>query len=155
MQLLPSKVAKMTSQLRPEKFSAVLQLYGNVLPSVRTFDVKLDLWQNKWSGDSERATELVTPAKVLPSADQDYYPNIRTLIVILATLPITSCECERSVSMLRLVKTALRSTMTETRLNGLAMLQYHRDILLTADQVVQEFVCRHPRRLLVANPLND
>ena len=45
--------------------------------------------------------------------------------------------------------------MTETRLIGLAMLQYHRDILLTADEVVQEYVCRHPRRLLVANPLND
>ena len=121
---------------------------------MRSFDAELDLWQNRWSGDSERATELDTPAKVLPSADHDYYPNIRTLIVILATLPITSCECKRSVSMLWLVKTALRSTMTETRLNGLAMLQYHRDILLTADEVVQEFVCRHSRRLLVANPLN-
>ena len=136
----------MTFQLRPEKFSAVLQLYGNVLPSVRLFDVELDLWQNKWSGDSERATELDTPAKVLPSLDHDYYPNIRTLIVILTTLPITSCECERSVSVLRLVKTALRSTMTETRLNGLA---------LTADKVVLEFVCHNPRKLLVANPLND
>ena len=99
----------------------------------------------------ERATELDKPAKALPSADHDYYPNIRTLMVILATLPITSCECERSVSMLQLVKTALRSTMTETTVNGLVMLQYHRDVLLTADEVVQEFVCRHPRRLLVAN----
>ena len=144
----------MTSQRRPDNFSAVLQLYGNILPSVR-FDVELDLWQNKWSGDSERATELDTPAKVLPFADHDYYPNIRTLIVILATLPITSCECERSISMLRLVKTALRRTMTETGLNGLAMLQYHQDILLTADEVVQQFVCSHSRRLLVAKPLND
>ena len=31
------------------------------------------------------------------------------------------------------------------RLNGLAMLQYHHDILLTADEVVQEYVCRHPQ----------
>ena len=123
MQLLPSEVANTTSQLRPENFSAVLQLYGNVLSSVRSFDVELDLWQNKWRGDSEQATELDTPAKVLPSADHDYYPNIHTLIVILATLPVTTCECEQSTSMLRLVKTALRSTMTETRLNGLAMLQ--------------------------------
>ena len=125
------------------------------MPSVKSFDVELDLWQTKWSSDSEQAKELDTPEKVLPSADPDYYPNIRTLIVILTTLPITSCECERSISMLRLVKTALRSTMTETRLNGLAMLQYHRDILLTADEVVQEFVRRHPRRLLVVNPLSD
>ena len=155
MQLLPSEIAGMTSELRPQKFGAVLQIYGDVLPSVKSFDVELDLWQTKWSSDSEQAKELDTPEKVLPSADPDYYPNIRTLIVILTTLPITSCECELSISMLRLVKTALRSTMTETRFNGLAMLQYHRDILLTADEVVQEFVRRHPRRLLVVNPLSD
>ena len=57
--------------------------------------------------------------------------------------------------MLRLVKTALRSTMTEDRLNGLAMLQYHRDISIEADEVVKEFVQRHPRRLMLANPFNE
>ena len=41
MQLLSSQVAKMTTQLRPENFSAVLQLYGNVPPSVRSLDVSL------------------------------------------------------------------------------------------------------------------
>ena len=91
---------------------------------------------------------LDTPAKVWPSADHDYYPNLRTLIVILVTLQITICECEQSVSMLQLEKTAFCSTMTKTRLNGLAMLQYHRDIPLAADEVVQEFVCHHPRKLL-------
>ena len=75
MQLLPSEVAKMTSQLRPEKFSAVLQLYGNVLPSIRSFDVELDLWQNKWRGDSRLATELDTPAKLLPYCDPCYIAN--------------------------------------------------------------------------------
>ena len=101
------------------------------------------MWQNKWSSDSEQAKELDTPVKVLPCTDYDYYTNTCTLIVILGTLPVTSCECEQSISMLWLVKTALHSTMTETRLNGLAILQYHRDIPLSADEVVQEFVCRH------------
>ena len=57
--------------------------------------------------------------------------------------------------MLKRVKTALHSTMTEDRLNGLAMLQYHRDITVTADEVVEEFIQRHPRRLLVANPFSE
>ena len=59
---------------------------------------------------------------------------------------------ERSISMLKRVKTGLRSNMTESRLNGLALLQYHRNISVTADQVVQEFVRCHPRRLLMVNP---
>ena len=155
MQLLPSEVAKMTSQLTPENFSSVINLYSDVLPSKRSLDVELDLWQSKWSTNSEQAASLDTPVKVLPLAYPDYYPNIRTIFLVLATLPVTSCECERSISMLRLVKTSLRSTMTQSRLNGLAMLQYHRDVPLTADEVVQEFVHRHPRRLLLSNPITD
>ena len=95
-----------------------------------------------------QAQELNTPEKVLA------HTNIHTLIVIVATLPITSCECERSISMLKRVKTPLRSTMTENRLNGLAML-YHRDIPITADEVVKKFVHSHPRRLLMANPFTE
>lgn len=49
---------------------------------------------------------------------------------ILGTIPVTSCECERAVSSLRRLKTYLRSTMTENRLTGLAMMHIHyqRDI---------------------------
>ena len=155
MQLLPVEVVKTTSHLRPENFSSLIQVYGNELPSVKSIDVELDLWQNKWNGDIEHAQELNTPEKVLAHTDYDYFPNIHTLLVIMATLPVTSCECERSISMLKLVKTALRSSMTENRLNDLAMLLYHRDIPVTAEEVVQEFVCRHPRRLLMENPFTD
>lgn len=72
---------------------------------------------------SEQAKELNLPNKVLlPCADNNYYPNIHSLIVILTTLPITSCENERSISMLQLVKTALCSSWTGARLN---VLKYH------------------------------
>ena len=71
--------------------------------------------------DLQLAEQLNTPEKVLAHTDCDYFPNIRTLIMIVATLPVTSCECERSISMLKRVKTPLRSTMVEERLNGLAI----------------------------------
>ncbi len=57
----------------------------------------------------------------------------------MGTLPVTSCECERSISMLKLIKTSLRSSMGQDRLNGLAMLYYHRDIEITSEKVVDEF----------------
>ncbi len=80
--------------------------------------------------------------------------NIRTLILIMMTLPVTSCECERSISLLRFLKTCLRSTMTQERLNGLAMLQYHKDIN-QAKEVVKEFVQRQPRRLSMVDPFSE
>lgn len=145
MQLLPSEISKKVSTVGPENFNSILP-----------FDAELHLWQAKWSSsDTKLAAELNTPAKVLPSTDKVFYPNIHILLKILSTLPVTSCECERSISMLRLLKTSLRSTMSEARLNGLAMLQYHRDIPLTAAEVVEEYVRCHPRRLLMANPLTD
>ena len=45
-----------------------------------------------------------------------------------ATFPVTSCECERSISTLGIVKTKLRATMGQDRLTGLCLLSRHRDI---------------------------
>ena len=56
--------------------------------------------------------------------------------------------------MLKLLKTPLQSTMTNTRLNGLAMLMYHKDIQVTAEEVVQEYIQLRPRRLLMIDPLH-
>ncbi len=67
----------------------------------------------------------------------------------MGTLPVTSCECERSISMLQLIESPLRSTMKQERLNGLAMLYYHHDVEITPDEVVDEFARRHPRRMLL------
>ena len=85
--------------------------------------------------------------KALPHADPDYFPNIRTLMLIMITIPITSCECERSISLLQLVKSTLRTTMSEERLNGLALTQYYHDIHLDPNEIVAEFARCHPRRM--------
>ena len=99
MQLLQFEVVKTTLQLRPENFSSLIQIYGSDLPSVKSIDVELDLWQNKWTSDLEHAEELNNPEKVLAHTDYDYFPNIHTLLVIMATLPVTSCECERVMEL--------------------------------------------------------
>lgn len=153
MQMLPSGIVKSTSlRLQQSSIPQLVQLYRDDLPSFRS---ELDLWYNKWVNDPQLASDLNTPDKALIHTDQDFFPNIRMLFVLMTTAPVTSCECERSISMLRLIKTSLRSTMTEDRLNGLAMLQYHRDVPLNADEVVEEFSVCHPCRLLLANPLRD
>ena len=47
--------------------------------------------------------------------------------------------------MLKLLKTSLRSTMGNERLNGLAC----------SLSLVEEFSRRHPRRLLLINPFSE
>ena len=58
---------------------------------------------------------------------------------------VCSSMNERSISMLRLIKSPLRSTMGQDRLNGLAMLYYHRDVQITPEEVVDEFARLHSR----------
>ena len=106
----------------------------------------------KWKSESIKAKELDTTTKTLIFVDKDY---IYVLLVISATLLVTSCECERSISMLKLLKTSLRSTMGNERLNGLALMLIHRYIELNPDAVVEEFSRRHPRRLLLSNPFSE
>ena len=54
---------------------------------------------------------------------------------------------ERSFSVLRLIKTYLRSTMCPERLSSLAVLYVNRDISPDFDTFVKAFVRNQPRRL--------
>ena len=58
----------------------------------------------------------------------DTFPAIYQLLKALATIRITTCQRERCISRLRIIKTYMISTMTEERLNGLALLSIHRDM---------------------------
>ena len=50
---------------------------------------------------------------------------------IISAIPISSCTAERSFSALKRVKTRLRSTMVQQRLEGLLLLLVERKTLLT------------------------
>ena len=153
MQLLPSEVIKATTHLRSCNFTKVAHLYKDDLPFVNSLDTELELWWSWCTSEQELAVGLNIPEKVLVHIIKDCYPNIYTLLVIMATLPVRSCECERAISLLSLIKSPLQSAMTQGRLNGL--LQYHRDIELDSEEVVKEFSERHPRPLLCLNPFTS
>ena len=48
---------------------------------------------------------------------------------VLNTIPMTSCEAERCFSTLKRIKTFLRNTMVEERLNALAMLSIEKNLI--------------------------
>ena len=145
MKLLPSSFYDSTSSMQAGDFPRLLALYEDDLPAPRSLDVELELWQSTWAHNEEAMT-LNTPEKALIHVDKDHYPNILSLMKIMVTIPVTSCKCERSTSLLRLVKSRLRSTMGAERLNALTLMHCHRDISLDPERVVQEFAQSHPRR---------
>lgn len=87
------------------------------------------------------------PINALNECDSRLFPNISTLLKILSTIPVTSCEAERTFSALRRIKPFLRTTMTEDRLSGLTLLHIHRNITIDLDDAVDRFARKHPRKL--------
>src|SRR5438132_5873342 len=70
----------------------------------------------------------------------NHYPNIKHVLKILCTLPVTTASTERTFSMLRRLKTWLRTSMTEDRMTGLALLAVSRDIKFSPEAVVDRFI---------------
>lgn len=109
---------------------------------------ELSLWLTKWKRELSQHKELPkTVLEVLDLCDQDLFPTIRSLLLILATLPVSVATAERSFSTLRRVKTWLRSRMVEDRLNGLCLLYIHRDIPVNTDRVIELFAKQGKRRI--------
>ena len=73
--------------------------------------------------------------KPLHHMDVDYFTNIYTLMVLIVTLPVTSCESERSISL----KSKLRTSMMEERLNALALIHFRKEIHIDSEEVVTIF----------------
>ena len=82
------------------------------------------------------------------SAVQANFSEICTLLKLIMIIPATNAVSERSASALRRVKTYLRSTMTQSRLNNLPILHCHKDRTdsLSIPKCLEEFVdCRERR----------
>lgn len=75
------------------------------------------------------------------------FENVKKCLQITATIPITSCTAGRAFSAMKILKTRLRSTMTDARLNGLALMYIHKDADLVPEELVTAFAKLCKRKL--------
>ena len=78
------------------------------------------------------------------------FPAVETLVRLLLTIPCSSAEAERSFSGLRRLKTYLRNSMTQARLNHLAILHVHQEMTDAIDVVAiaKDFVGKSDTQLI-------
>ncbi|CAI6358970.1 unnamed protein product [Macrosiphum euphorbiae] len=67
-------------------------------------------------------------------------PELNKILCIMLFIPVSSCTSERSFSALRRLKTYIRSTMSQTRLNGISILHVHRDEEINVETVANQFI---------------
>jgi hypothetical protein len=84
---------------------------------------------------------------------QDLYPNTWIAMRILLTIPVTVASGERSFSKMKLIKTYLRSTMSQDRLSSLGTLSIEKNIAENLDfsTLIKDFGDKKARKINLKN----
>ncbi|XP_025425343.1 52 kDa repressor of the inhibitor of the protein kinase-like, partial [Sipha flava] len=96
-----------------------------------------NLWQRKLKCLSE-TDKPKNSMDAIYICNEAMYPNIFKLVKILATLTVSSATNERTFSTLKRIKSYLRNSTSEGRLNGLAMLLINKNGSITPDELLVE-----------------
>lgn len=88
---------------------------------------------------------------LMASNRKNIFTNFYEAITKFVVIPVTSCGCERAFSKLSIVKSKLRSTMSQERLESLLFLFVEQEMTKSVDfnTVIEEFKVLSPveRRL--------
>lgn len=149
--LLPCKVQSLTSEMEDN----ILKLYRNELPSPHSFSQEIRLWKTLWNSMTESELPATIQATLAHRrVSQRSFPNLFSLLNLLLLMPVTTAAVERANSALKFIKTDRRNRMGEMRLNALLLMFMHKDIKIDLDEVINIFVRKRPRRLLLADPMH-
>ena len=75
--------------------------------------------------------------------------------MIGCALPITSAEAERTISLLRRIKTYTRCTSAEEHFSDLAIIAMHYKERIPTEEVLKAFMQHHPRRIFLKSVLQE
>ncbi|VVC38465.1 Hypothetical protein CINCED_3A002909, partial [Cinara cedri] len=75
----------------------------------------------------------------------DIVPNIKLLLKIFTTFPVTTPKC--TFSTLKRLETYLRTKMTEKRLKGLALINIDKKEVISESKIIKNFAVTAPKRL--------
>ena len=142
-QLLQNKNCFPTASHLPMIEEAV-SFYNDDLPNPTIIDEDFCRWTSKWlfAPKDDRTDTIV---KSLRECSPAALPNIYTLHELFATLPMSSCSCERSGSTLKHLNSYLRSSQTEERLSTLTLIHINYSDF-NIDEICKRFLQKHPRR---------
>ena len=110
------------------------------------------------SADIERTEttlgDIIKYLQKLPRTYKLLISEVIKIAKIMLVMPATNALSERSFSALKRVKTSLRSTTTDSRLNNILTLHVHKEELdsLNISKVADEFISLGERNLIFAGP---
>ena len=107
------------SQITAQQLTDLVDQYKDDLPSRQLFFAEFEHRKMKVQA---RIITADSCAASLRACDLDDFAKLYILLKIAATLPVISCECERSISTTRRLNNYIRCTMGESTLSSLALM---------------------------------
>ena len=104
---------------------------------------EIEGWRLKWLVETNAPKTAIAAFE----AYRTFLPHIKTILKIFCIIPAPMSKPERSFSTLRCLKCWLRSSMSEDRLNGLALLNVHKEIEINIADIINKFAGTGNRRL--------
>ncbi|CAI6348022.1 unnamed protein product [Macrosiphum euphorbiae] len=124
---------KLKSNIEIEK------LHEKVIISESDEDTSVDTDE----GNSEENKTKMTVLNVLKLLNTfnliSAFPNMYMAYKFLCTIPATSVSSERTFSKLKLIKTRIRSTMVQKRLDSLMLLSCEKDVIINLDEAINKY----------------
>jgi len=123
---------KIANEKNETEFKELLKTYSSDIEAdeISAIGEYAILYQRIKNKNPKNATEAFF------DCNEDIIPTVHRLLQILITLSVTTASSERSSSSLRRLKTYLRNTTGENRLNGLTVMNIHRDLVVTTDEII-------------------
>ena len=152
LKLLPGNV----EQLSQKDVAELEESYGPDLPPQGSLSGEVRISKKKW----ERSTFISQPNPqslhaIIAVTWRLVFPNIHRILYFLL-IPLASARVERANSAIKQVKSVLRSTMQQDRLNGFLVMYVHKDIPnLDCSAIIDKYSRKHPRRTLFLHPLSS
>jgi hypothetical protein len=146
--LIPKNLSELTEEKRKNIICAA-QIYAEDLELLNDAELtsEIRLWVEYWKENDAPPTTAVESLEHCT-----FFPKIKVLLNILAVLPVTSATPERTFSALKRLKTYLRATMKQPRLNGLALAHIHKDdVHVEVPNFIDVFAQKKPRRMMCAD----
>lgn len=103
----------------------VVQMY----PELDKISLNTQLAMFRSKHNMQSSSEAASILQGMCPEVRSLFDQVETLVLLLLVTPVSSAEAERSFSGLRRLKTWLRSTMTQTRLNSVALCHLHKEKL--------------------------
>ena len=142
-----------------EELNFVTEFYGSDFNkhSLETQLITFKTTFPRGNNDKVNFKDVVNFMKGLSEAQKEFFSEVSTLVKLILVLPATNAVSERSFSSLRRIKTFLRTTMSQARLNHLMTLNVHKELTdsLSLVDVANQFVSNHEIRMRTFGSFTD